>query len=280
MQKKIEMVHEAIKFIENNLMNRLDLSHVAEAVHYSKYHLHRVFTETVGITIHDYIKRRQLTEAAKLLVYSQKPIVSIAHIAGYDTQQAFTTVFKAMYKMSPRKFRESNAFYPLQLKFSFNDCLALEGHHLLTKHKTVQMAKEDDIPIWMDLVRLVVDGFPYLHEEEYLDVLSTYIHENRAFILKDNHMAIGIMMVNYETGSIDFFGVHPLFKKKGIHESLISKATDELLKNETISITTYREGDKADTGYRKTLKELGFSEGELLMEFGYPTQRFILQRVI
>ena len=41
-------------------------------------------------------------------------------------------------------------------------------------------------------------------------------------------------------------------------------------------MTTFREGDKADTGYRELLKHLGFAERELLMEFGYPTQRFVL----
>ena len=52
----------------------------------------------------------------------------------------------------------------------------------------------------------------------------------------------------------------------------------ELLKGKEISITTYREGDKADTGYRKEIKGLGFAEAELLVEYGYPTQRFILQQ--
>lgn len=33
-----------------------------------------------------------------------------------------------------------------------------------------------------------------------------------------------------------------------------------------------------DTGYRKIWESLGFSEAELLVEFGYPTQRFILKR--
>ena len=41
-------------------------------------------------------------------------------------------------------------------------------------------------------------------------------------------------------------------------------------------MTTYREGDKADTGHRKLLKHLGFAERELLIEFGYPTQRFVI----
>ena len=46
--------------------------------------------------------------------------------------------------------------------------------------------------------------------------------------------------------------------------------------DQEISMTTYREGDKADTGYRTLLKNLGFAERELLIEFGYPTQRFVL----
>ena len=58
----------------------------------------------------------------------------------------------------------------------------------------------------------------------------------------------------------------------------LSKVMKELLKGKEISITTYREGDKADTGYRKEIKGLGFAEAELLVEYGYPTQRFILQQ--
>ena len=41
-------------------------------------------------------------------------------------------------------------------------------------------------------------------------------------------------------------------------------------------VTTFREGDKADTGYRNTFIGLGFVEDELLVEYGYPTQRLIL----
>lgn len=43
-----------------------------------------------------------------------------------------------------------------------------------------------------------------------------------------------------------------------------------------ISITTFREGDKADTGQHTAYKCLGFAESEFLTEFGHPTQRLIL----
>ena len=63
-------IEAVIDYIESHLDGKLELETVAEAVHYSKYHLHRLFTETVGMTIHDYVQRRQLTEAAKLMVFS------------------------------------------------------------------------------------------------------------------------------------------------------------------------------------------------------------------
>ena len=68
--KTVISIETVIDYIEANLDGKLDLEMVAEAVHYSKYHLHRMFTSTVGMTIHDYVQRRQLTEAAKLLVFS------------------------------------------------------------------------------------------------------------------------------------------------------------------------------------------------------------------
>lgn len=83
---KVENIAAVISYIEAHLNEKLDLDTVANAVCYSKYHLHRMFTDTVGITLHDYIQRRQLTEAAKLLVFSESPcavaVVGDYHILG------------------------------------------------------------------------------------------------------------------------------------------------------------------------------------------------------
>jgi len=264
-----------IDYIENNLNKKLDLSSIANAVGYSKYHLHRMFTNMVGLSIHNYVQRRQLTEAAKLLVFSNKSILEIAFIAGYESQQAFTTVFKQMYKKSPNEYRTNEEFYPLQLRFVLKKELynTQSSNDMQAK---IELAKMSDIPLWLDLVTLIIDGFPNLKEENYLEVLKKTISEKRALILKDKNIAIAVMAINYDTGSIDFFGVHPLYRKYGIAKLFLDKVMDELLKDKEISITTFREGDKADTGYRKTYKELGFAEAELLIEFGYPTQKFVL----
>ena len=71
-------------------------------------------------------------------------------------------------------------------------------------------------------------------------------------------------------------GVHPQYRSYGIPKLFLDKLMNEYLPQQEISTTTYRENDKADTGYRNELKQLGFAERELLIEFGYPTQRFVL----
>ncbi len=266
----------AIDYIEDNLMEKIDLDIVADAVHYSKFHLHRMFSETVGLTIHGYILRRKLTEAAKLLVFSEKKIMEIALLAGYESQQAFTLAFKAMYKQSPLSFRRNEAFYPLQLEYKFSSQVKPDTD-MNERKRELRFAKEEDITLWMELVRLVIDGFPNLIEEEHIKVLRESIVKQSALIMTERDVAIGIMLISYITGSIDFMGVHPLYHKQGINRILLDRAITELLEHNDISITTFREGDKADTGYRKNLKELGFAEAELLTEYGYPTQKMIYQ---
>lgn len=268
----VYIVSQAIRYIENNLDNKLDLETVATALHYSKYHLHRIFTKIVGLTIHEYVQRRQLTEAAKLLVFSKRPIIEIALISGYESQQAFTSIFKAMYKMTPADFRIAEEFYPLQLEIH----LSKEPIKMDFTKDDIQFATIKDINDWMELVHLTVDGYPCLDEDDYIEKLTFYMADKRALILRDEGMAIGIMGFSAEAGSIDFLAVHPQYRSLGIEKVFLDKLVDELLAGKEISLTTYREGDKADTGYREEYLRLGFAERELLTEYGYPTQRFVL----
>lgn len=277
MKNNIEKTAAVIDYIEEHLSEKLDLELVAEAVHYSKYYLHRIFTQTVGLTVHDYVKRRQLTEAAKLLVFSEKSILEIALLAGYESQQAFTDSFRAMYKKAPGQYREEEEFYPLQLRYCLNSEPAEFGG-IEEMEQRIRPASEEDIPAWIELARLAVDGFPCLDEAQHLQWLRECIRQGQAFILNDRETTAGVMGITKNTGSIDFLGVHPQYRKKGIAQAFLRKAFSLLEEGHELTVTTFREGDRADTGHRADLKRLGFAEAELLVEFGYPTQRFVLQK--
>ena len=264
-------IEKVIGYIENHLDGKLDLERVAAAVGYSKYHLHRMFAATVGMTIHDYVQRRQLTEAAKLLVFSDKPVIEVALICGYESQQAFTAAFKAMYKAPPAEYREKGVFYPLQLRFVLS---RNAGKTELTADD-ICFAENEDIPEWMELMRLVIDGYPVMDEEDYLKKLTVFIEEKRALILRDGGVLIGGMAFSVQSGSIEFLGIHPQYRRRGVQKLFLDALIVRYLPEREISMTTFREGDKADTGHRELLKRMGFAERELLVEFGYPTQRFV-----
>lgn len=271
MENLIMNIETVVDYIESHLDEKLDLEKVSEAVHYSKYHLHRMFTNTVGMTIHDYVQRRQLTEAAKLLIFSSRPIIEIAFFCGYESQQAFSSAFKSMYKVPPAQYRDQGYFYPLQLRFVLHKNISSK---VFTK-EDICIARVEDIPAWMDLMRLVIDGYPVMDETDYLKEITRAIEENRALILKSCDILIGAMIFSKIANSIEFLGIHPQYRNQKIQKLFLEVLLETYLPGQEISMTTYREGDKADTGHRGLLKSLGFAERELLIEYGYPTQRFV-----
>ena len=268
--RRLQSVRAVIDFIETHLDGRLNLERTAAAVHYSKYHLHRTFTAVTGMTIHDYAVRRQLTEGARLLAESDRPVLEIALSCGYESQQAFTAAFKEMYKLPPARYRAQGVFYPLQLPL----CLEEQGNLSELSGQRIRLSKETDIPAWLELARQCVDGYPCLDERDYL--LRKSICEEQALILKNGDTVLGALGFSRETGNIDFLGIPPQHRKWGIAELFLRELADRYLPGREISMTTYREHDRADTGWRAGLKRLGFEEREKLVEFGYPTQRFVL----
>ncbi|WP_316858672.1 GNAT family N-acetyltransferase [uncultured Cohaesibacter sp.] len=262
-----------ISHIEDSLNEALSLEAVARRVGYSSFHLHRVFSQTVGMPMHAYIRRRRLTEAAKRIVLSDDPIMDIAFAAGYESQQSFTMAFKAMYKHPPSQFRRMGRYYPLQLPFHF--CSDTSGRASSEGTATL-LAQGSDINDWMRLVRLVIDGFPGLDEEEHATTLKRYIAGRSAFIMKDRGEAIGLMMLSPSKSCIDFLGVHPFHRRGNTAAALVTEAIRLMPGKDTISLTTFRKNDAADTGHRRLFESLGFAERDLLIEFGYPTQRMSL----
>lgn len=132
MENNIQILQFVIDYIEEHISECISLDDLAHATGYSKYHLHRMFSEVIGLTIHQYMKRRQLTEAARKLVYSEEPIIQIAFDAGYNTQQSFLQAFKGMYKLTPQKFRKMHQYRPIQLKFEMSGNLTnLKGDKIM-----------------------------------------------------------------------------------------------------------------------------------------------------
>ncbi|PZR18537.1 MAG: hypothetical protein DI536_01265 [Archangium gephyra] len=95
----------AIEFIEKNLLTPFSLDDVAAAEGLSTYHLHRVFAATFGRSIKTYVRKRRLTEAARLLRTTTRGVLDIALECQFESQASFTRAFRALFNQPPASFR-------------------------------------------------------------------------------------------------------------------------------------------------------------------------------
>lgn len=75
---------------------------------------------------------------------------------------------------------------------------------------------------------------------------------------------------------MDYLAAHPQYRRVRAEQVLVRALMDGLPAEACVSITTFRAGDRADTGYREAYRRMGFAPAETLREFGYPTQRLVL----
>lgn len=270
-----KIIPQVIVWIETHLHEKPDLKTIAVEAGYSPYHLHRMFTETTGITLHAYIRRRQLTEAARLLVETELPVMEIACLTGYESQQSFTTAFRAMYKQTPLAFRRNAFFYPLQLRYVLHS----GETESVTDELNLSRASPEDISDWMEFTAHVIAGFPRLERSSHLEQVKRHVETGQAILMRRGKRVIGAAAFSTQTGSIDFLAEHPQYRRSGTAQAIVDHLRRGPFAGREISITTFRAGDRADPGQRDSYQRLGFLEAEELTVFGYPVQRLVLPPV-
>ena len=70
------------------------------------------------------------------------------------------------------------------------------------------------------------------------------------FLQSVSDTLIGAMMFSYDSGSIEFLGIHPQYRRKGIQKLFLDVLLEDYLPGREICMTTFREGDKAEPSLR------------------------------
>lgn len=138
-----------------------------------------------------------------------------------------------------------------------------------------------DIESWMELVQEVRWNFPGLETKEALEdhrqTVLRFMDERRALCVKDGESVIGVLLLSQKHNMICCLAVSPQYRRKGIASLLLKKALAKLERTRDITVITFREDDEKGIAPRRLYQKFGFEEGNLLEEFGYPVQEFILK---
>lgn len=105
--QQISPLKKAVDYIENHLNQNINLSDVAKETGYSYYHMTRLFTSILGESAGHYINRRRLYNASKKLLHSDQRIIDIALESGFESPEAFSRAFKAVFGSSPSDYQKA-----------------------------------------------------------------------------------------------------------------------------------------------------------------------------
>ncbi len=101
------VVEKAVRYIQENYMNPVRLSLVAEAFSVSEEHLSRIFKKKTGFGFNEYLTTLRLQKAEYMLKNEPGRSVSdIAYACGFNDSNYFSYKFKKEYGISPKEARK------------------------------------------------------------------------------------------------------------------------------------------------------------------------------
>ena len=105
-------MQRVLDYIDQHLDGDLDLETVSRVAAFSKFHFHRQFSATFGLSVHRYVQLARLKRASHRLAKDAQSVTEIAMDAGYDAPVAFARAFRQRFGQSPSSFRKSPDWAP------------------------------------------------------------------------------------------------------------------------------------------------------------------------
>lgn len=104
-QYTVKMTQDVLEYIHENYAGRLTLEEISRRFGYSTHHLNRLFKKELGHTVHQYMLKLQLEQAANMLSQEEMTIEQVADKVGMEWR-SFYRLFQRMYNVSPGEFRK------------------------------------------------------------------------------------------------------------------------------------------------------------------------------
>lgn len=101
----MNIIQRTVRWLETKIEDSIKNEEIARFTGYSFYHLHRLFQEHVGISLHEYVRQRRITSAANKLIYTDTRVLDIAFSYQFESQESFTRAFRKVYGLPPGKYR-------------------------------------------------------------------------------------------------------------------------------------------------------------------------------
>jgi AraC family transcriptional regulator len=104
--KNVQIANDTMYYIYEYIDTDINIDELALNFGISKFHLHKLFKDVMGINIYETIKSIRLQKASSLLLTNKySTITQIASMCGYSSQTSFIRAFKERFNQTPKVWR-------------------------------------------------------------------------------------------------------------------------------------------------------------------------------
>ncbi len=99
-------LQRVLQHVRENIEKELAVAEMAEVVGMSQYYFSKLFKMSTGTTPHQYVMRQRVERAQELLRETRLALVEVGSQVGFETQSHFTSVFRRLVGITPKRYRE------------------------------------------------------------------------------------------------------------------------------------------------------------------------------
>lgn len=103
--RRPRVIEKALDYIDKKYAEQLTLEDVAEVNGMSKFHFSRIFNEKSGYSFKDYLNRKRIAEAKRLMREEEYNVSEACYSVGFNDVSYFGQVFKKLEQMNPSQYR-------------------------------------------------------------------------------------------------------------------------------------------------------------------------------
>lgn len=93
--------------IDENYSTISNIEQISDRLHISASYAKSLFKKHTGITIYNYLLKRRMEEAMKLLSDPSRKVYEVSEIVGYKSKPYFSETFKRYFGKTPKEFQQS-----------------------------------------------------------------------------------------------------------------------------------------------------------------------------
>jgi AraC-like DNA-binding protein len=103
----LQKLRKSLRYLEENLESKVGVEKLGEIAGLSAHRFSALFREVMGASPHQYILRRRIEKAMRMLTTSEAAVMEIAGQLGFHDQPHFTKLFKSTTGVSPTFYRKN-----------------------------------------------------------------------------------------------------------------------------------------------------------------------------